>query len=309
MGGANWMKDYIANKNRRAKTQVNTQPVTESNGAMPGWTGSTPMRVGVHRGVYLPSKPKQSSGPGQKTQPMTGLTYEDANGNIAYLPQNLPDNTPKNLSGKEILPGGVMPKYNGPAWQLPAYGVKTPQDYRDKILSGSAFGAKRTGASQAPNTLPVMIEDQYGNLTYAKQNTPSPVSATTAQRIAWGNAVDYEDASDRSARRARELPASGKGLFDDVGDAIGRSMSNVIPWQLKWLNVLKNNTTGTGKFPAMVNQPPAPLSNKGPAASPMPPYTGDGGGGGGGGWGGGGGGGSYDPVTKKWLANMASWRI
>jgi hypothetical protein len=297
MGGANWMRDYIANKNRRAKTQVNTQVNTQPvSGAdkMPSFVGNK----------------------------MKG--YKDIFGNTAEQLDIRPPGSGK-LQGKEILPGGVMPKYNGPSWQLPAYGVKTPQDYRDKILSGSAFGVKPNARDEARRMAAAAVSGNEnlgyqvspegdmrgGGYTFPTVRTPEQ----DAQVKAWGNAVDYEDASDRSARRARELPASGKGLFGDVGDAIGRSMSNVIPWQLKWLNVMKNNTTGTGKFPAMVDQPPAPLSNKAPAPSPMPAYTGDGGGGyGGGGWGGGwggggGGGGSYDPVTKKWLANMASWRI
>jgi len=198
--------------------------------------------------------------------------------------------------------------YAGGSQRVPAfldpktkrYTPGSPTEYQS-WLDGSAFGykAKDVPASQMGTTYRV---DENGN-TIDEQW--SPYRGEPKQLQAWQSAMSgqYEDAVDRAAKRNTVTTLGGIGR--SIGDAAERVYG-----------ALAANTKRYADPYAAIERirldRGAPDDNVSEADA-MPAYTGggySGGGYGGGGWGGGGGGGgSYDPVTKKWLANMASWRI
>lgn len=176
-------------------------------------------------------------------------------------------------------------------------------------LNGSAFGA---GASpEMPRFSGLTPTDlEMANARRAQQGLP-PLSesvlqsvnqADTAQRAAWQNAMDIPDAVSRAATRntATTLGGIGRSIADAAENVYGALAANVNRYRDPYAAIER----------IRLNRG-APRDNLTPAAA-MPAYQGDGYGGSGGygGYGGGGGGGGgYEPTTRKWLNNMASWRI
>lgn len=195
------------------------------------------------------------------------------------------------------------------------YTPGSPTEYQS-WLDGSAFGMnagsrdmprfsgmtptdlEMANVRRAQNGLGTLSRDAIGESALQSVN-----QMDTAQRKAWADAMNMEDASDRAAKRNTVTTLGGIGR--SIGDAAERVYG-----------ALAANTKRYADPYAAIERirlnRGAPDDNVSEAEA-MPAYTGggySGGGYGGGGWGGGGGGGgSYDPVTKKWLANMASWRI
>ena len=185
-------------------------------------------------------------------------------------------------------------------------------------LDGSAFNipenqranAQRDAArALSGNELLGMGANPYGQ-DMANYQTPSYYSQDQQAAIQrWQSAMDIPDAVSRAATRNTATAP------DSVGRSIADAATNVY-------DGLKSAADYYGRAQAIYDSyrkldairfqhnRGAPDDNGGPPPAPsMPAYQGDGYGGGGYGGYGGGGGGGYSPTTRKWLNNMASWRI
>lgn len=213
------------------------------------------------------------------------------------------------------MPPFVGP-YAGNSQQIPPlldprtkrYTPGSAAEYRT-WLDGSAFGfGTNPEMPRFSGMTPTDLE--MANVRRAQQGLP-PLSASalqsadqddTARRAAWQSAMDIPDAVSRAATRntTTTLGGIGRSIADAAENVYGALAANVNRYRDPYAAIER----------IRLNRG-APSDNLAPAET-MPAYQGDGYGESGGwprGGGGGGGGGGYSPTTRKWLNNMASWRI
>ncbi len=201
-----------------------------------------------------------------------------------------------------------VPTYLDPTTKR--YTPGTPAEYQT-WLDGSAFGYNRNNGEIPRFSGMTPTDLEMANVRRAQQGLPplsnsvlqSANQSDTDMRKAWAAGIGMEDASDRAARRntVTTLGGIGRSMADAAENVYGALAANTKRYADPYAEIER----------IRLNRG-APADNLSEGDLAMPAYTGGSGYGGGGygGYGGGGGGGGYpDTPQKKWLANMASWRI